>query len=247
MDIKEFEQQKIPIVEIFNSISGEGISSGEIVTFVRVAGCNLRCSYCDTKYSYDECSEENEYLTPSVIVNRLEELGCKNIICTGGEPLELDKGKRYLPLYLSTKGFKVRIETNGSCPLYSNEDIEKFTNQKKLMNVNYTLDIKSPSSGMNKHNLKDNLGMLRRGDEVKFVVASKEDINYGMDIIDNYKNTLSKNNVIINFSPIFDEIEPSKLVDIIKERYQYFQRNNLKVRVSLQIHKYIWPPEARGV
>lgn len=248
MNQLKFEQTKIPIVEIFNSISGEGISSGEIVSFVRVAGCNLRCNYCDTKYSYDDKSSENLYLSPLKIIDKLQKIGCNSIICTGGEPLEFDKTKRYLPLYLSSKGFNVRIETNGSCPLYDEEEISEFIDDEKLLVLHYTLDVKSPSSGMKDYNIfEENFTRLRAEDEIKFVVGTEEDIHYSMKIIHQYKQLFSENNIILNFSPVFNQIEPSKIVEILKEQNEYFQKHNLKVRLSLQIHKYIWPPEARGV
>lgn len=248
MNISKFEESRIPIVEIFTSISGEGISNGEIVSFVRVAGCNLRCSYCDTQYSYEEQSISNQYLLPTEVVDKLNKLGCNDIICTGGEPLEACKTKRYLPIYLSTKGFNVRIETNGSCHLYTQEEVLSFTGVTKLNSLNYTLDIKSPSSGMKDKNIfLDNFKRLKSKDEIKFVVGTDEDISYAMDTIKSYRNILSQNGVIINFSPIFNKIDPVKIVEFLKQESKYFHKNNLKVRLSLQIHKYIWPPEERGV
>ncbi|MTI67398.1 MAG: radical SAM protein [Firmicutes bacterium] len=248
MNVSKFEETKLPIVEIFSSISGEGISNGEIVSFVRVAGCNLRCSYCDTQYSYDEHSNDNIYLSPNEIVKKLNKLGCKKIICTGGEPLENDKAKRYLPIYLSTKGFSVRIETNGSVPLYTKEEINKFTKEKELININYTLDIKSPSSKMSEYNIfKENFLKLRDKDEIKFVVGSKNDLKYAMEVINSYSKKLSKNSVVINFSPVFKQIKVDEIIEFLKEKNKYFEKNNLLVRLSLQIHKYIWSPETRGV
>jgi 7-carboxy-7-deazaguanine synthase len=247
LNINEFIKSKIPIIEIFKSISGEGISAGKIVTFVRSAGCNLRCSYCDTTYSYNEICKDNEYLTPDEIVKRLEELGCIDIICTGGEPLETSKNKRFLPLYLAAKGFNVRIETNGSCPVYNDEEFKIFSG-KKQGSINYVVDIKCPSSSMEKKDiLHKNIYKLGIGDELKFVVSNEEDIKFSLEIIEHYKEIISSKNIIINFSPVFGKIEPKELAKLMLLENEFFIKNNLQVRLSLQIHKYIWNPETRGV
>jgi 7-carboxy-7-deazaguanine synthase len=247
MELKHFEESQIPVIEVFNSISGEGISSGSIVTFVRVAGCNLRCSYCDTKYSYDESQNNSKLLKPKDILDLVNEYGCKDIICTGGEPLELNNAKRYLPLYLAQHGFRVRIETNGSTKLYADNEVKMFSQSNKL-EIYYTLDAKCPTSGMHMHNIyEENYNKLKQGDELKFVVGSEDDIIYAYEIIDKYKHIFSKKNIIINFSPVFNKIHPSRLVEDIKERNRYFIDNGLKVRLSLQLHKYIWHPDAKGV
>lgn len=248
MKIREFEEVRIPVVEIFNSISGEGISAGEVVTFLRVAECNLRCSYCDTTYSYQLSDDNYDWLTPQEILERLSQYNCNKVICTGGEPLETAKAKRYLPLYLVKKGYKVRIESNGSCPVYSKKELRKFEIEQVNDRLNYTLDIKPPSSKMSNHNIfAENFIKLTLGDELKFVVANDEDLNYAKKVIDKYKDILAKSNLIINFSPVFQAIEAESLVEFLKENNPYFINNNLKVRLSLQLHKFIWDPEAKGV
>ena len=248
MKQENFKDCTIPIIEIFNSVSGEGISAGGVMTFVRSAGCNLRCSYCDTKYSYDEFDCRNKNLKPDEIIDIINTYRCKNILCTGGEPLELNKAKRYLPLYIASKGFKVRIETNGSCPVYSHSEIKEFIEDTNLLNLNYALDIKCPDSLMSENNIyEENFKMLGLGDELKFVVASQNDLDFGIDVIKKYSGVLAKSGAIINFSPVFGKIHPSNIVDILKENNGYFEETGLKVRLSLQIHKFIWPPEARGV
>lgn len=248
MKIKEFEEVRIPIVEIFNSISGEGISAGEVVTFLRVAGCNLRCSYCDTTYSYEEFDDEYQLMTPQEILEILRQYNCNKIICTGGEPLEIAKDKRYLPLYLLEQGYEVRIESNGSCPIYSQEELRKFVIKDGSNRLNYTLDVKAPSSNMSEHNIfVENFINLTTGDELKFVVANNEDLKYAKEIIDKYKDILAKKGVIINFSPVFEVIEAEEIVEFLKENNSYFIDNDLQTRLSLQLHKFIWNPEAKGV
>ncbi|MCK8826937.1 radical SAM protein [Natroniella acetigena] len=248
MKTEEFRETKIPVVEIFNSISGEGISAGEVVTFVRVAGCNLRCSYCDTQYSYERSGAGVSWMLPEKIVEQVTEFGSQQVICTGGEPLEVDYPKRYLPLYLAVKGFAVRIETNGSCPLYDNQEFRSFLTDSTLAQVDYTVDVKCPSSGMVEHDrLGENLQKLDSKDELKFVVGSQEDIEYAEEVISNYREVLASNGVIINFSPVTGEIEPAYLVDFLTTKEEYFNNSGLKVRLSLQIHKIIWSEETRGV
>lgn len=248
MDLKQFEESKIPVVEIFNSISGEGVSAGTVMTFVRVAGCNLRCGYCDTRYSYEESEKVNRRLYAGDIIKDLNRYKCKNVLCTGGEPLELNKAKRYLPLYIASKGFKVRIETNGSTPLYSKYEVNEFLQSTGLYNLNYALDIKCPDSGMSGFNIyEDNFKGLGPSDEIKFIVMSQNDMRFGLEIIKYYRDILSATGAAINFSPVFGKLHPAEIVNMLKENNAYFEVSNLKVRLSLQIHKFIWPPEARGV
>ncbi len=248
MNVQQFELNRIPIIEIFNSVSGEGISAGSVMTFVRVAGCNLRCNYCDTKYSYNEFGNEIQILKPNEIINILNSYNCKNVLCTGGEPLELNKVKRYLPLYLASKGFEVRIETNGSCPLYSNAEINDFVKDANLIKLNYALDVKCPDSGMSDYNIySENLKLLGSEDEIKFIVGSQGDLQFALRCIKEHSQVLSQTGVTINFSPVFGKLESREIVNVLKENNTYFEKYKLKVRLSLQIHKFIWPPEERGV
>ncbi len=247
MKLEEFKNNKLEIVEIFKSISGEGISAGEIVAFVRVAGCNLRCSYCDTKYSYIEDSSDNLFLYPQEIVDTLNELEVKKVICTGGEPLEVDKVKRYLPIYLAKEGFEVRIESNGSCPIYTQNEMISFSYNKEFK-LNYTLDVKSPSSGVEEEKFfKDNLLNLSLGDELKFVVGNQADLDYSITFLERHAKVLAKNKVIINFSPIFGVMEEGRLVEFLLNYNSFFLELGLKTRLSLQIHKVIWVVDKRGV
>lgn len=245
MTISEYEQLQIPIVEIFQSISGEGISAGNIVTFVRVAGCNLRCTWCDTKYSFKETGDGIRLMSPTEIMNELLNIGSKEIICTGGEPLEVEKSKRYLPAYLAAKTFKVRIETSGGSTLYSKNELQEFNLLRSQ--IAYCMDIKCPGSKMDQYNLFDNIVELQKNDELKFVVADTADLRYSMGVIDKYKAHLSKNEIALNFSPVFGDIKSEEIVEFLKGQTDYFESNNLWPRLSLQIHKIVWPPHKRGV
>lgn len=242
---KSFPETRIPIVEIFQSISGEGISSGNIVTFVRVAGCNLRCGWCDTKYSFNESGDNVEQLLPDEILKRVEALGSNEIICTGGEPLEEEKSKRYLPLFLASQEYSVHIETSGGSVLYSEEELKAFNLERD--EISYCMDIKCPGSGMDKFNMLENIPKLVEKDELKFVVKDKKDIEFAMGIIDTYKNHLAIENLALNFSPVFGAFEPVQIVDFLKQNNSYFEENELWPRLNLQLHKYVWPPHQRGV
>lgn len=241
-----FSGLKIPIVEIFQSISGEGVSAGNVVTFVRVAGCDLRCAWCDTKYSFKESGDGVEMLTADEIADRLEHIGSQEVICTGGEPLEEGKLKRYLPAFIQGRGFSVRIETSGGSALYSQEELDVFKLSKESRPV-YTMDVKCPASGMESYNRPQNLMGLDKRDELKFVVANNDDLNYVFNYIQANKVHLKSNQIVLNYSPVFESISADYLVEYLKEKARFFQQEGLFARLSLQIHKYIWPPHQRGV
>ncbi|QQS52311.1 MAG: radical SAM protein [Bacteroidota bacterium] len=244
--LAKFHDTKIPMVEIFHSISGEGVSAGNLTTFVRAAGCDLRCTWCDTKYSFKETGHDVPMMQPQEIMNQVALFGCSEVICTGGEPLEIEKTKRYLPAYLQQSGYRVRIETSGGSPLYSSEEL-LFFNLTELSRPVYTMDIKCPSSGMESRNLFSNIEQLDVRDELKFVVANQHDLDYAMEVIAKYQRHFSQSQLTLNFSPVFDAIELPVLVEFLKLHNKIFEEKRLKVRLNLQIHKFIWPPHQRGV
>jgi len=246
--LKEFKENKLAIVEIFNSISGEGISAGELVTFVRVAGCNLRCSYCDSTYSYQEFEAEHSRLKPAEILTELSKFASQKIICTGGEPLEENKAKRYLALYLAAQGFEVRIESNGSFPVYNTEEFNAFGGVELRTKLAYTLDVKSPSSAMAEQNIyRENFQKLGINDELKFVVANENDFEHALKVLNKEAEILAVNEVTINFSPVFGQLEAKELVRLLKSKEAFFVAKQLKPRLSLQLHKMIWDAEQKGV
>lgn len=242
---EQFEETSIPVVEIFQSISGEGVSSGNIVSFVRVAGCDLRCTWCDTKYSFNETGAGMKQMLPDEIADALFEIGSNEIICTGGEPLEANKAKRFLPLFLASHEFSVHIETSGGSPLYSNEELEAFNIDRE--EISYCMDVKCPDSGMSHKNILKNIPLLKESDELKFVVASQTDMNFAFQTIKKYKEHLSAENIALNFSPVFEAIRPVEIVDFLKRHTVFFEDHELWPRLNLQLHKYVWPPHQRGV
>lgn len=237
--MQPIENKRIPITEIFVSISGEGSTAGQIVSFVRTAGCNLRCSYCDTKYSYETQKE----LTLNQIVNKLRKNGCNVVICTGGEPLHGLSQKRNLALDLAKRGFNVYVETNGSCNLYDNNEVKDIRH-----NIHYIVDYKCISSNMNKHDiLSENINLLNTSDEIKFIIGNKVDFDDALNTIKKYKHILSAKNITCLFGCIFEELNPSDLVQMLKKENHYFEKEKIKVKMFLQIHKFIWDPQTRGV
>lgn len=211
--------------EIFGSIDGEGIRTGELATFIRLTGCNLRCKYCDTTYSFTEGTP----MTIEEIINKVKEIGYKNITLTGGEPL-IHKNVDKLIDELIEKGFNVNIETNGAV------DITPYISK----NVILTMDYKTKASGMTKYMKNENIPLLREYDVFK-IVCSREDFE---DIKELLKNNKIKSYIYL--SPIYKEVKPGELVDLLKELHNE-GIDTSKIRVQVQLHKIIWEPNKRGV
>ena len=218
----------LSVVEKFVSINGEGAHAGELAAFIRFKGCNLNCSYCDTKWA-NAADAPFESETPQELLKWVLDQDVCNVTLTGGEPL-LQKDIAQLIELLCEQGLRVEIETNGSIPL------EKFS-ALPLRPV-FTMDYKLPSSGMEQKMCLNNLALLQKSDSVKFVTGSLADLETALHIITQY--SLSEK-CHVYFSPVFGSIEPSRIVE-------FMQEHHLKhARIQLQLHKYIWPPEMRGV
>ena len=217
------------VAEIFTSINGEGTKAGQTAVFVRFTGCNLNCSYCDTKWA-NEPNAEYKLMTDREILSRIKETGIKNVTLTGGEPL-LREGIHELLKEIAKDGFlQAEIETNGSIDLKPFCDIEN--------RPSFTMDYKLPSSGMEKHMCLENFEILEKKDTVKFVSGSIEDLKKALEIIRKYD--LSRR-CHVYISPVFGSIKPAKIVDFMVE-------NKLNdVNLQLQLHKFIWDPNMRGV
>ena len=217
--------------EIFDSIEGEGKRAGQLATFIRLNGCNLHCSYCDTAYAQD--MPKNCKVTQ--VQDILNNIRCKNVTITGGEPLMHYKTLPSLLTALDNlqhQYHEVNIESNGSMPI---NDYLRFSN------VFFTLDYKCKSSGMNGSMYLPNFEQVRTKDVIKFVVGSVEDLEEAADVYTHFFLSRLKGNVYL--SPVFGKITPAEIVDFMKRpKYEKFDW-----RLQLQLHKYIWNPEKRGV
>lgn len=214
--------------EIFKSIDGEGLRTGELTTFIRLAGCNLRCSYCDTCYALK--NSNGTEMSVDEIVKKAKKMGYRNITLTGGEPL-IYKDVDDLISKLCENGFYVNIETNGSVP------IDKYILNKNIL---ITMDYKLPSSGVEKNMNLNNLEKLRENDVLKFVIG-KDDFDKLKQVIENYSIKS-----YIYLSPVFGEIEPFEIVDFMKIMHTQ-GIDTSKMRVQVQLHKIIWNPNERCV
>jgi len=208
--------------EIFYSIQGESSFAGRPCVFVRLTGCNLRCSYCDTRYAY----EEGEPFDISEILNQVVSYKCRLVEITGGEPL-IQKDTPVLIQNLIQKGFEVLLETNGSL---DTDDIDP-----RCVKI---IDVKCPSSGEHDKNNMEILNKLTDKDEVKFVIGNRADYEYARQIIKRIIRPIVKRHV--HFSPVYGIMAPRILSEWILE-------DHLDVRLGLQLHKIIWGPEKRGV
>lgn len=216
------QENTINLTEIFTSIQGETSFTGLPTVFVRTSACNLRCSWCDTTYSFGRGTPA----TVESIVDQINKSGPRHVCITGGEPL-LQKNVHLLMKILCDLDYVVTLETSGSLPI---DDVD--------VRVTTILDIKCPGSQMEMKNLWKNLEILRPQDEVKFVVLDRNDYEYAKQVMEKYALLNRRQNVLI--SPVHGVMDSQTLVNWILE-------DRLPVRLNLQIHKFIWSPATRGV
>ena len=201
------------INEIFYSIQGEGKNAGFPTIFIRTTGCNLRCTYCDTKYAF----YEGEEMSLHDIMEKIKKWNCKRICLTGGEPLLQEETPELVDMLLS-EGYTISIETNGSI------DISDMAGK----NVILSMDIKCPSSGMQDKMRNDNIALLRTCDELKFVIGDRGDYEFAKDVLKKYEPVCE-----VVMQPSWSVMDAKKLAGWILE-------DGLDVRLSLQIHKILW-------
>ena len=213
------------VSEIFYSIQGEGNMAGKPCIFIRLQGCELRCEWCDTPYALDIKSKELE-MTGMEIVDSIKKYDCNYILFTGGEPL-LQKNINFVIDYLINENYFVSIETNG------HQSIEKVN--KKAVKI---IDFKAPGSGMSKFNNFDNLNFLQKTDEVKVIISDRQDYDWAKKFI--LEQNLHEKVLNVILSPEYGKLNSRILAEWILE-------DSLPVRLQLQIHKYIWHPDKRGV
>lgn len=220
---------KYKIAEMFSSINGEGTHAGQLAFFVRFTGCNLNCSYCDTKWANVPNAPYTE-MTADEILSEVKRSGIKNVTVTGGEPLIQQEILPLLEMLCGEERY-VEIETNGSADVSNSVKIKE--NRPAL-----TMDYKLPSSGMESRMRTENFALLEKKDTVKFVAGSRADLERALEIIREY-GLIGKCAVYI--SPVFGKIDPAEIVE-------FMIQNKLNgVNLQLQLHKFIWEPTARGV
>ena len=211
----------IKINEIYLSVQGESTHTGLPCIFIRLTGCNLRCSWCDTAYAF----HEGKNMSIDEILQKVESFGIHLVEITGGEPLMQDNVYTLMKRLIE-KGYKVMLETGGSISL---ERVPK--------DVIKIMDLKCPGSGEQEKNNLDNLKLLAPHDEVKFVILDRKDYEWSRDIIKKYKINETAQ---ILLSPVFDKLE-------LKEIVKWILEDRLPVRLQTQLHKIIWDKNTIGV
>ncbi|MCI5159732.1 MAG: radical SAM protein [Candidatus Electrothrix sp. AUS1_2] len=221
------ESDSLLVSELFYSIQGESTRTGLPCAFIRLCVCNLRCSYCDSRYTWEE---EGRVMSIGKVRAWLKDFPGAMVEITGGEPL-LQEAVYLLMEQLVAEGREVLLETGGSL------SIDRIPAE-----VGVILDVKTPGSGMSDRNHRPNLALLEQRckaggrDEVKFVLCSREDVAWAVDIVRQYKLTEL---VPVLFSPVVDQLPPALLAELIL-------REQLPIRLQLQLHTRIWPGIQRG-
>ena len=219
--MKNSDENKLKINEIFYSIQGESSFSGLPCVFVRLTYCNLRCNFCDTEYAFFEGDE----MVIDDIFDQVVSYECRLVEITGGEPL-IQQNVHLLMTKLCDAGYQVLLETAGHMDI-SNVD-------KRVCRI---MDIKCPSSNESGKMHWENISYLTKKDEVKFVIGNKDDFDYAVEVVEKYK--LSDKCMVL-FSPVFNKLGNESLARWILD-------NKIPVRMQLQMHKFIWSPDTRGV
>ena len=207
------------ITEIYQSIQGESSYAGLPCVFVRTTGCDLRCSWCDSEFTFTGGTQ----MTLDQIMSEVEKYDCKLVELTGGEPM-LQPQIYELATRLADAGHTLLIETGG------HRDISKL--DPRVIRV---MDLKCPASGECEKNLFSNLEHLRPSDEIKFVLADREDYNWALKTVREHR---LEDQVKLLISTAFGALEPADVVG-------WMLTDKLRARFQLQLHKYIWPPEER--
>ena len=209
------------INEIFFSIQGESLLVGKPTVFIRTTGCNLRCVWCDTEYAF----HDGATMSIPEIVSRVCQYDTEYVCITGGEPL-LQKGTIPLMQSLLTLGYRLSLETGGSLPI---DDVPT--------EVTKIVDIKCPGSGESQHNCWANIEKVFAHDQIKFVIASRDDFDWARAVI---QDRGLSNRCTVLLSPVHEKVAPRELAEWILQ-------SRAKVTMQLQMHKAIWGADARGV
>jgi 7-carboxy-7-deazaguanine synthase len=211
------------VTEIFRSIQGESTHMGRPCTFVRLTGCPMRCTWCDSEYTFTG----GEHVSLESVMAQVRAYGCQLVEVTGGEPLAQREAFRLIER-LCDEGYEVLIETGGYV------STEKVDHRAALI-----LDVKCPASGEEARNHWPNLDRLRaEKDEVKFVIANRADWDYAREVI--ARHELERRARAVLVSPVWGQVDLQEVAD-------WIATSGLNVRMQLQLHKQVWGAEARGV
>lgn len=215
------------ITEIFYSIQGESSFAGAPCVFVRLTWCNLRCSWCDSEYTFAGGTE----MSVDEVIEQVRSYGCKLVEVTGGEPLVQKRECAELVTRLCDEGFTVLIETGGG--------LDASILDARAIKI---LDVKCPGSGEAERNFWLNLERLNPLDEIKFVIKDRTDFDFALEVIEKYR--LSQRQSQVLFSPVWEAVELKELADWILHSDVL---TGVRARMQLQLHKYIWGPDVKGV
>ena len=211
------------ITEIFYSIQGESSYAGLPCVFVRLTWCNLRCSWCDSEYTFTGGTD----MSVDAVMEQVRGYGCKLVEITGGEPLVQKRECCELAARLCDEGFTVLVETGGG--------LDASVLDPRVVKI---LDVKCPGSGEAERNFWPNLERLNPLDEIKFVIKDRADFDFALAVIAKYK--LDERQPQVLFSPVWGAVE-------LKEFADWVLKSGVQARMQLQLHKYIWGPEVKGV
>lgn len=225
--------ERLRVNEIFHSIQGEGTRAGQRCAFVRLAGCHLRCSWCDTEYAF----HEGRWWSLDEVLSEVAAFDCPVVEVTGGEPL-LQPATPELLRRLCDRFPTVLLETSGALPVDALDP--------RVIRI---LDVKCPSSGESGRNHWANLEVIRSADEVKFVIGTREDYDYAREVCDRHQ--LPERCTVL-FQPVADTPDASGVWGLrgglsAAQLAEWIVADRLAVHLSLQLHKFIWSPTARGV
>lgn len=209
------------VTEIFHSIQGESTFAGEPCVFVRLTGCPLRCTWCDTAYAFDGGRD----MSVDAVLEHVKRYNCSLVELTGGEPLS-QASAFPLMVRLCDEGFEVLIETSGAL------DVSSVDSRAKII-----LDIKCPGSAMDDRMQWDNLKQMTAKDQIKFVISDRRDYDWAVDVVKRYQLTAR---CPVLFSPVFGE-------QAVRPLAEWILQDRLPVRFQVQLHKVIWDPDTRGV
>jgi 7-carboxy-7-deazaguanine synthase len=211
------------ITEIFYSIQGESSFAGLPCVFVRLTWCNLRCVWCDSEYTFTGGVE----MSVDEVMERVRGYGCKLVEITGGEPLVQKRECVELSRRLCDEGYTVLVETGGS--------LDAGVLDPRAVKI---LDVKCPGSGEARRNHWANLERLNPRDEIKFVIKDRADFDYALGVIEKY--SLGEREPQVLFSPVWGEVD-------LKDLAAWILESGVRARLQLQLHKYIWGPDVKGV